>query len=1180
MGGEHGSCTSCGADLVAGARFCAFCAAPVADAQPSGKTEPALPREGRKVVTALFADVVGSTALGDALDPEDFSEVIGEAVRRMVSSVEDYGGRIREMAGDGVLALFGTPVAHEDDPERAALAGLSIVEAIEQQASEMIAEWGVESFRVRVGIETGLVVLGVFGGGGALQFDAMGDTMNTAARLQSHAEPGGVLVGPVTHRALEPLFEWGDPRTLELKGKAEPVRATPLLRRSPAPRAERVSAGVQAPLVGRRRELGEIATAIERLGAGTGGAVVVLGEAGMGKTRLLAEARALANSSIPAPELLWLEGRCVSYGEAQPYLPFQGLLRELLELPAAAAPGELTAAFRERTGEVLGPDRARELLPFLGTIIGLAPEPSERERLSAMPAEALHERVLGALLAVLDRVARRQPLALALEDVQWADPSSLRLAEGLLSAAAEIKLLVLIAMRPERSRPSAGLFDHARGELGERARLIELDALPPDSDRRLLAALVGEGTLPAKVTDELLERAGGNPFFMEELVRALADTGSLVRTAGGWRFESEAAVEVPDTIEKLIVSRVDRLDPVAHEVLAAAAVLGPAFEPRLLGAVCGEGTAVEAALTRLEHLDLLREQPAPRPQYAFRHTMIQEAVYRSLLKRRRRELHRRAAAALEGPSGEVPEERLGELARHHRFGGEPRRALATHRAAGDAARRIYAIDETLEHYSAALEIAEELGVDEADEDLYPLRFGRGWIFTFTGRIEEGAREFEAAVELARRAGDRKGQVDALNHAAIAHKMRDHRTAVELHERALSIATESGDAAAEVRTLNHLALIHTNELQLDRALGLSERALGIARRHDDHELVARALDSVKLAALHLGQLERLEMAASEQARVQLGRGELEYAQWPMLEGAFVPLARADWAAAHAALSEALEINRRVGDATSEPIFLHALAWLHRSRGEYDRALSYGANAVGLSAEREVPYWQSWVAATHGSTLLELCAYEEAAPLLQHGADAAASVGNLNQGIRCAGELAWALFLLDDRNGARAAAERAEGWMRGVSCPPGGAFLLGAHGYIGVAQVWLAGGEPDRAESLIAPIHAAASSSGWKEFAASTGIVLGRCLARHGNGGGQDAVEAALEVAREAELPMLEHEAHAALAEELRASGDAAGAEHHAAKALRIAEHLGEAIADEEMRIRFLNRASREGIEATQ
>src|SRR3954464_9856322 len=332
-------------------------------------------REERKVLTAVFADVGGSTALGERLDPEDVKLVVGEAVARIVGEVESLAGHVKDLAGDGVLAFFGAPTTREDDAERAVLCALRIVAEMEEYAREVRRGWGAEGFGVRVGAATGAVVVGEVGGGSRVEYAAFGDTVNVAARLQSAAEPGSVLVDDATHRAAERLFEWGSRQDLQLKGKTEPVSAWPVVGVAAAGRTQRGLRGVETRLVGRSRELGLGREALEALRGGRGGVLVVAGDAGIGKTRLLNELRELAEGEGSS----WLEGRCVSYGESLPYWRFRDLLRgEWIGAGAEEPEVRVRVGLRRRLDQLFGGLEASSAEPT--TPGGSPPSPSATGR--------------------------------------------------------------------------------------------------------------------------------------------------------------------------------------------------------------------------------------------------------------------------------------------------------------------------------------------------------------------------------------------------------------------------------------------------------------------------------------------------------------------------------------------------------------------------------------------------------------------------------------------------------------------------------------------------------------------------------------------------------------------------------------------------------------------------------
>jgi ABC-type transport system substrate-binding protein/class 3 adenylate cyclase len=660
-------------------------------------------REERKVLTAVFADVVGSTALTEQLDPEDVKLVVGEAVARIVGEVESLGGHVKDLAGDGVLAFFGAPTTREDDAERAVRCALRIVGEMEEYAREVRRGWGAEGFGVRVGAATGAVVVGEVGAGSRVEYAAFGDTVNVAARLQSAAELGCVLVDEATHRAVEGLFDWGETRELDLKGKSEPVAAWPVVGLAADGRAHRGLPGVETRLVGRSRELGLGREALEALRAGRGGVLVVAGDAGIGKSRLLNELRELAEQAGSC----WLEGRCVSYGESLPYWPFRDLLRgEWIGAGVEDPELRVRVGLRRRLEQLFGAD-ADELYPYLGGLLEVALEREAAARTSQLSPEALQWRTFEVVGQLFARLAHDAPLVLALEDLHWADATSVQLLEQLLSLAEEAPVLLVLSLRPERDHPSWGLREHAGREFPHLLREIDLGPLG-DADGELLAALVAPATLPANLERRVLEAADGNPFFLEELVRSLADVGALVRTDDGWRFDHAVEVEVPPTVEKAILARLDRLSPSARDLVTSASALGRTFALPLLEGVLEE--EVGDSLHELQRLGLLRQSRRwPLPEYGFRHALIQETAYRTLLAEQRTRLHRRAAEWLEERYADRDTEVLGLLAHHWLRADDEDKAAGYLLRAGDKAREEHALDEAIERYRDLLPLLERRG---------------------------------------------------------------------------------------------------------------------------------------------------------------------------------------------------------------------------------------------------------------------------------------------------------------------------------------------------------------------------------------------------------------------------------------------------------------------------------------
>jgi predicted ATPase/class 3 adenylate cyclase len=666
-------------------------------------------REERKVIAALSADLTGSTALGARLDPEDAREIVGGALARVIEAIEELGGTIKDLAGDGVLALFGAPVSHEDDKERAVRAGLRIVEEMTRYGDKATREWDLEALSIRVGIESGLVVVGPLGAGERIEYGAVGDAVNTACRLQSETDPNTVLVGEATYSTVEPLFEWGERRLLMLKGKPEPVSAREAIRALGVRGKPRGLRGAEARLIGRVGELGAIQEVVKRAVSGSGAALFIVGDPGLGKSRLLKECRVFFESSASKRGLpLWLEGHCTSYGGSRPYGPFKDLFRAWAGISPDDTDFNARQSLRSKLESLFEEDGSR-VYPLVANVLELDMEAGDAADVGRLAPEARQRRSFEAIRSVVARLAEKRRVALALEDLHWADATSLSLIEHILSITEATSLLLVMTSRPEQDHPSWLLRESAAGRHPGRVREICLDALSEGADAELLVALVGQEVLPADVASALLTAAEGNPFFLEELVRSLQDTGALVREKSGWRFDHRVRIEIPENVEKVILSRIDRLSSQCHDVLTTGSVLGRRFNLALLQASSRGNGAIRDALRELQKLDLVREVTSEEgPEYEFKHALVQEAAHRSLLRRHRRELHLRAAHALESMHSDRLDEFADTLAHHYEEAGVADKTVTYLTAAADRARAAFANEEAIASYEAAIRLASQL----------------------------------------------------------------------------------------------------------------------------------------------------------------------------------------------------------------------------------------------------------------------------------------------------------------------------------------------------------------------------------------------------------------------------------------------------------------------------------------
>jgi len=543
----------------------------------------------RRPVTFLFADVVDSSALARSMDPEDWTAIVNEAFEIMSRAIYRYEGTIARLMGDAILAFFGAPVAHEDDPERAVRCALDMVRAIDQGVGARVARERGVPFRIRAGLDTGEVVVGNVGTDLMFEYTAMGDAVNTAPRMQAAAAPGTVLVTAATHRFVAPVVEFVDHGLLEVKGKSDRVRAYEITGIKAAPGRLRGLAGLESALVGRDEELARLEEVFEVVRAGQGRVACVIGDPGLGKSRLLAEFRAGASRpGRPAP--VWAEGRCLSYGRGLPYHVVVDLLRSLVGLGPTADERELAAALERVTRDLLG-DEWAGTYAYLAHLAGVPLPPELASRISALEPETV-KRYVSSLNDVLRGLAARGPLVVVCEDMHWADAPSVEVIRQLVPLANELSLMWIVTSRPDRTSEGWRLISLMRDMFGETLVEIRLAPLSQDSARLLVANLLEIESLPPPVRDLILAKAEGNPLFVEEVIRMLIDRGALVERGGLWTATGTVGeVEIPDTLQGLLLARIDRLSPSARRAIRTASVIGRQFPLRVLERLLDAGAA-------------------------------------------------------------------------------------------------------------------------------------------------------------------------------------------------------------------------------------------------------------------------------------------------------------------------------------------------------------------------------------------------------------------------------------------------------------------------------------------------------------------------------------------------------------------------------------------------------------
>ena len=602
-------------------------------------------------VTILFADVVGSTALGERLAPEEVKALVGECVTIMSRAVEEHGGTVQAYQGDGICAYFGVPAAHENDPERAALAALRILELVSEYTRDIEAAWNITGFTVRVGINTGRAAVGLVGAADP-QAVALGDATNIAARLQAAAQPGTILVGDaavrrLTHRfVLEPLGE------IAVKGREAPVHAARLVRPA-APE----TASPATPIVGREREIALLRGVVDDLISGRGRVVLVEGAAGMGKTRLVTELRSLVGA-----RLTWLEGHCLSYGGLAPW-PFMEILLGWLAAEVGEPEIAVRTKARARLGALLG-EELDDVLASLGLLLRLRLEPAA----SSPEADGIPR----AYLRWLEALAAEQPVIIVIEDVQWADVPTRELAESVLDLTDRAAVAFVLTGERIAGSEGAALVLRARSEYSHRTIDVVLDSLP-DHDAEQLVDQILRGDVDDVIRARLVREAEGNPLYLEELARAFQE-GALESRGRTWTITMRSPELLPPTLENLLIARIDRLATAPRRLAQTAAAIGRTFPVAVVIRVAGKD--VTEALAALFRTEIIREvRRYPDFECEFTHGLLQAAALATLTATGRRDLYARIAFAFEDVFAESLEDHLERLAHYHAQAGNLSRAL-------------------------------------------------------------------------------------------------------------------------------------------------------------------------------------------------------------------------------------------------------------------------------------------------------------------------------------------------------------------------------------------------------------------------------------------------------------------------------------------------------------------------
>lgn len=812
------------------------------------------------MVTVVLTDLTDSTNLLEKIGTEGWVERMHRILHTLESEINRFGGEVSQFRGDGLVAFFGVTSAHEDDPERAVLAALSMQRALDLLLRDDERAEAAQ-LQMRVGVHTDEVI--VAGGGERQQWEetAMGMAVTIAARLETSAQPGTVLVSERTYRLVDSLFRWEPLGRISVKGISQSMAVyRPLAHIADVERDQGQAFPDSIPRIGHDAEFHAIKSSIKGLFEGRGGIAVVTGDEGSGKSFLTNELRqyfahreallAEAHRDDPSKPgmLTWVRGRCRSYSQTWPYSAWMDLFHNWLGLHFEDSKEDKRNSLRQRAEAVWGQE-VDEHYPYLATFLGLPPEESYQERIKHLDSQGLQQRFFLAVRSWIEASSRKNPLVLAFADLQWADESSLELLKYCLPICDSETILWLLTFRQEREAPLRAFQHYLEAEYPHRLTSVALPPLTEQQSQELIDHLIGANTLPKETSQLIIHNAAGNPYYILELIRSLIAQEVLVRDSdnGPWRVtRTVTSLDLPDSLQRLLVARIDRLSVQERLVLQVAAVIGPVFWLNAIQAILGENQPLKANLTALQREQLIQESgrvPELGMQYLFRSPLIRDAAYDSLLSTQKAAYHLRAAEYLEDLiHPDVLGNHAGMLAYHYHGAGNPRKELFYTFLAAERAHEIHAGTEALQYYNRAMELLDQLEEQTRSpaqhQAINAQRFevlnGRRQVLFQLGQVEASRADTQAMLPLARQMSDDPiWLIDAL--IAQADISRDNRQellpGLQMAEEALALSRNLGDEQREMRSLTRVANIRFT--LNDPTWGeLAERALSLARQFGD------------------------------------------------------------------------------------------------------------------------------------------------------------------------------------------------------------------------------------------------------------------------------------------------------------------------------------------------------------
>jgi len=833
------TCPACGAKTVMGKKFCGECGHKLVKAEHKAAEEPGLdyskpqsytPQfladriiktrtsiEGeRKRVSVLFLDVANYTGMSEKLDPEEVHEIMDGAFRILMDEIHKVEGTINQFTGDGVMALFGAPLAHENHAQRACYASLAIQDAIRVYGKKIRQKYGV-GFRVRIGLNSGPVVVGAIGDDLRMDYTAIGDTTNMAARMESMADPGSILVTRHTRGLTKEYFQFRDLGKLPVKGKKELQDVYELLSASMA--VTRLDASVAKGLtryIGRKNEIDALTKSYEKVLTGSGQAIGIIGEAGVGKSRLIYEFRNRLSG-----DHFYLEGRCLQYGGSIPFLPFLEILRSLFVIQEGDRGDIIKKKITEKIEQF--DEKLVGLLPAFQDI--LSPPADDQSWRNLEPKEK-RAKTFEAIRDLFIRFSQDRPLVLVLDDLHWTDKTSEEFLDYFIGWLTNTRILLLLLYRPEYTHPWG-----SRSYYGQ----IRIDQLSSGTSAELIHSILPGKEVVPEITNLILNRAAGNPLFMEELTKTLLENESIQKADQKYTLRVRPDdVHVPDSVQGIIAARMDRLEDQIKRTMQVASVIGRDFAYRILHAITGAEKELKSYLLNLQNLEFIYEKSLfPELEYIFRHALTQEVAYGSILLQKRKELHELIGGAIEQIYGDHLEEFLETLAYHYSKSDNFEKAYHYTRLSGDKAIGKHSAWEALGCYKEALQALHALPDSGKKQNRQMEVFHLILVpIIVLGFPEDNLSILEEGRNLAKELGDMKSLMRFYGNMGLYYSsMGNHKEGKRYAVKAFNGAEDIHDIDAMAQSGPDLSISYAAEGDFEKAIDVAYRVTSALEKTD-------------------------------------------------------------------------------------------------------------------------------------------------------------------------------------------------------------------------------------------------------------------------------------------------------------------------------------------------------------